>query len=177
MREWDGFVAIKESKDLTSLSLEELIGNLKVHEVIIKKDYEIVKGKREQMRSLALKAKNKWSDEESLTSKNVYKEKIKNTEGVRLRGLEERKDRKECLQDVRNTKAKDGEDVKKREKKMNSRYVVENILIRYGGSLVGNKGYVRFEDEDEEYEDKDEINRLIWVYNHIANKREKSGHM
>ncbi|GKD34609.1 zf-CCHC domain-containing protein, partial [Tanacetum coccineum] len=33
--------AIEESKDLTSLSLDELIGNLKVHEMIIKKDYEI----------------------------------------------------------------------------------------------------------------------------------------
>ncbi|GJV42327.1 retrotransposon protein, putative, ty1-copia subclass [Tanacetum coccineum] len=35
--------AIEESKDLTSLSLDELISNLKVHEVIIKKDSEIVK--------------------------------------------------------------------------------------------------------------------------------------
>nr|GEV25495.1 hypothetical protein [Tanacetum cinerariifolium] len=59
--------AIKESKDLTSLSLDELIGNLKVYEVIIKKDSEIIKGKREQNRSLALKAKNKSSDEDSLT--------------------------------------------------------------------------------------------------------------
>ncbi|GJU22410.1 hypothetical protein Tco_1155752, partial [Tanacetum coccineum] len=37
--------AIEESKDLTSLSLDELIGNLKVHEMIIKKDSEIVKAK------------------------------------------------------------------------------------------------------------------------------------
>nr|GFA38827.1 transposase (putative), gypsy type [Tanacetum cinerariifolium] len=37
--------AIEESKDLTSLTLDELIGNLKVHEMIIKKDSEIVKAK------------------------------------------------------------------------------------------------------------------------------------
>ncbi|GJR51217.1 hypothetical protein Tco_1401738 [Tanacetum coccineum] len=35
--------AIEESKDLTSLSLDELIGNLKVYEVIIKKDSKMVK--------------------------------------------------------------------------------------------------------------------------------------
>ncbi|GKA79550.1 zf-CCHC domain-containing protein [Tanacetum coccineum] len=58
--------AIEESKDLTSLSLDELIGNLKVYEVIIKKDSEMVKGKREQNRSLALKAKKESSDEDSL---------------------------------------------------------------------------------------------------------------
>nr|GEX47158.1 UBN2 domain-containing protein [Tanacetum cinerariifolium] len=59
--------AIEESKDLTSLSLDELIGNLKVYEVIIKKDFEIVKGKREQNRSLALKAKKDSSDEDNST--------------------------------------------------------------------------------------------------------------
>ncbi|GJT14359.1 hypothetical protein Tco_0861401 [Tanacetum coccineum] len=48
--------AIEESKDLTSLSLDELIGNLKVHEMIIKKDSEIVKVKVER-KSIALKAK------------------------------------------------------------------------------------------------------------------------
>ncbi|GKE61232.1 hypothetical protein Tco_1511599, partial [Tanacetum coccineum] len=37
--------AIEESKNLTSLSLDELIRNLKAHEMIIKKDYEIVKAK------------------------------------------------------------------------------------------------------------------------------------
>nr|GEW81810.1 retrovirus-related Pol polyprotein from transposon TNT 1-94 [Tanacetum cinerariifolium] len=58
---------IKESKDLTSLSLDELIRNLKVHEMIIKKDFEIVKAKGER-KSLALKAKKESSDEECLTS-------------------------------------------------------------------------------------------------------------
>ncbi|GJU84121.1 RNA-directed DNA polymerase, eukaryota, reverse transcriptase zinc-binding domain protein [Tanacetum coccineum] len=57
-----------ESKDLTSLSLDELIGNLKVYEAIIKKDSEMVKGKREQNRFLALKAKKESSDEDSSTS-------------------------------------------------------------------------------------------------------------
>ncbi|GKB32115.1 zf-CCHC domain-containing protein [Tanacetum coccineum] len=55
--------AIQELKDLTSLSLDDL----KVYEVIIKKDSEMVKGKREQNRSLALKAKKESSDEDSST--------------------------------------------------------------------------------------------------------------
>nr|GEX15340.1 zf-CCHC domain-containing protein/UBN2 domain-containing protein [Tanacetum cinerariifolium] len=57
--------AIEESKDLTSLSLDELIGNLKVYEVIIKNDSEMVKGKREQNRSLAFKAKKESSVKDS----------------------------------------------------------------------------------------------------------------
>ncbi|GKC56099.1 hypothetical protein Tco_1083697 [Tanacetum coccineum] len=59
---------IEESNVLTSLSLDELIGNLKVYEVIIKKDSQMIKGKREQNRSLALKDKKKSSDEDSSTS-------------------------------------------------------------------------------------------------------------
>ncbi|GJZ09320.1 retrovirus-related pol polyprotein from transposon TNT 1-94 [Tanacetum coccineum] len=65
--------AIEESKDLTSLSLDELIENLKVHEMIIKKDSEIVKEKVER-KSLALKAKKESSDEECSTSGSRDKE-------------------------------------------------------------------------------------------------------
>nr|GEX26800.1 hypothetical protein [Tanacetum cinerariifolium] len=50
---------IEESKDLTSLSLDEIIRNLKVHEMIIKKDSEIVKAKGEK-KSLGLKAKKEF---------------------------------------------------------------------------------------------------------------------
>ncbi|GJV27789.1 retrovirus-related pol polyprotein from transposon TNT 1-94 [Tanacetum coccineum] len=60
-------IAIEESKDLTSLSLDELIENLKVHEMIIQKDSKIVKAKDER-KSLTLKAKKESSDEECSTS-------------------------------------------------------------------------------------------------------------
>ncbi|GJR60282.1 hypothetical protein Tco_1502444 [Tanacetum coccineum] len=60
-------IAIKEIERLNITSLDELIGNLKVHEMIIKKDSEIVKAKVER-KSLALKAKKESSDEECSTS-------------------------------------------------------------------------------------------------------------
>ncbi|GKC97714.1 hypothetical protein Tco_1167989 [Tanacetum coccineum] len=60
--------AIEESKNLTTLSLDELIGNLKIYEEIIKKDSETVKSKRKQSRSIALKARKESSDDDSSTS-------------------------------------------------------------------------------------------------------------
>nr|GEY01030.1 hypothetical protein [Tanacetum cinerariifolium] len=47
--------AIEESKNLTTLPLDELIENLKVYEEVIKKDFETVKGKKEQSRSFCIK--------------------------------------------------------------------------------------------------------------------------
>nr|GEU52055.1 zf-CCHC domain-containing protein/UBN2 domain-containing protein [Tanacetum cinerariifolium] len=71
---WRAKVAvIVESKDLTSLSLNEIIRNLKVHKMIIKKDSEIVKEKVER-KSIALKAKKESSDEECSTSGSEDKE-------------------------------------------------------------------------------------------------------
>ncbi|GJZ98390.1 zf-CCHC domain-containing protein [Tanacetum coccineum] len=64
---------LTESKDLTSLSLDEIIRNLKVYKMIIKKDSEIVKAKGER-KSPALKAKKESSDEEYLTSGSKDKE-------------------------------------------------------------------------------------------------------
>nr|GEX54460.1 zf-CCHC domain-containing protein/UBN2 domain-containing protein [Tanacetum cinerariifolium] len=58
---------VRTTKDLKSLSLDELIGNLKVYEMIIKKDSEIVKTKVER-KSIALKAKKESSNKECLTS-------------------------------------------------------------------------------------------------------------
>nr|GEV45742.1 zf-CCHC domain-containing protein/UBN2 domain-containing protein [Tanacetum cinerariifolium] len=56
--------AIKESNDLTSVLLDQLIGNLKVYEMIIMKDSEIVIAKGE-MRSLVLRLRR------NLVMKNV----------------------------------------------------------------------------------------------------------
>ncbi|GKB74392.1 hypothetical protein Tco_0935804 [Tanacetum coccineum] len=58
---------IEESKDLSSLALDELIDNLKVHEVVMEKDFKIYKGKNERSKSIALKAKKKSSDDEIST--------------------------------------------------------------------------------------------------------------
>ncbi|GJW98791.1 zf-CCHC domain-containing protein [Tanacetum coccineum] len=60
--------AIEESKDLSSLALDELIGNLKVHEVVMEKDSKIYRGKKERVKSIALKAKKESSDDETSTS-------------------------------------------------------------------------------------------------------------
>ncbi|GJU62811.1 zinc finger, CCHC-type containing protein [Tanacetum coccineum] len=61
-------------KNLTTLPLDELIENLKVHEEIIKKDSETVKSKREQNRSIALKARKESSDENSSSSDSADEE-------------------------------------------------------------------------------------------------------
>ncbi|GJW80402.1 zf-CCHC domain-containing protein [Tanacetum coccineum] len=62
-------MAIEESKDLSSLALDELIGNLKLHKVIKEKDSEIYKDKKERVKSITLKAKKESSDDETSTSK------------------------------------------------------------------------------------------------------------
>ncbi|GJR74224.1 retrovirus-related pol polyprotein from transposon TNT 1-94 [Tanacetum coccineum] len=60
--------AIEKLNNLTTLPLDELIGNLKVYEEVIKKDLETVKGKKEKSRSLALKVKTEVSNEDSSSS-------------------------------------------------------------------------------------------------------------
>ncbi|GJZ79218.1 retrovirus-related pol polyprotein from transposon TNT 1-94 [Tanacetum coccineum] len=54
--------------DLLSLALDEIIGNLKVHEVVMEKDFKIYRGKKERVKSITLKAKKESSDDETLTS-------------------------------------------------------------------------------------------------------------
>ncbi|GJR76738.1 hypothetical protein Tco_0089103 [Tanacetum coccineum] len=49
--------AIEETKDLASLPLDELIGNLKVYEMVLDNDGVGSKTTKEKVKSLALKAK------------------------------------------------------------------------------------------------------------------------
>ncbi|GKF44759.1 hypothetical protein Tco_0131311, partial [Tanacetum coccineum] len=60
--------AIEESKDLSTLLLDELIGNLKVYEVVLEKDSKASKNKKEKYKSLAQKAKKVSSDKEASCS-------------------------------------------------------------------------------------------------------------
>ncbi|GJW24186.1 zf-CCHC domain-containing protein [Tanacetum coccineum] len=66
--------AIEESKDLSSLALDELIGNLKVYGVVMEKDFKIYKEKKERVKSIALKAKKESSDDETSISGSDDKE-------------------------------------------------------------------------------------------------------
>ena len=50
------------------MTLDELIGNLKVHEMVMVNDSEIVKGKKEKIKSIALKARTESSDDEESCS-------------------------------------------------------------------------------------------------------------
>nr|GEZ91799.1 UBN2 domain-containing protein [Tanacetum cinerariifolium] len=69
----ENVTTIEESKDLTSLSFDELIEKLKIYKIVIKKDSKIVKEKVEK-KSIALKAKKESSDEECLTFDNEDEE-------------------------------------------------------------------------------------------------------
>ncbi|GKB22676.1 hypothetical protein Tco_0862077 [Tanacetum coccineum] len=61
-------MTIEESKDLSTLPLDELIRNLKVYEVVLAKDSEVSQIKKEKYKSLALKARKVSSDEEDSCS-------------------------------------------------------------------------------------------------------------
>ncbi|GJX41441.1 zf-CCHC domain-containing protein [Tanacetum coccineum] len=87
-------MAIEESKDLSTLLLDELIGNLKVYEVVLEKDSKASKNKKEKYKSLALKAKKVSSSEEaSCSDSNVEEHAMANFR----RAKEEKKGKEEQM--------------------------------------------------------------------------------
>ncbi|GJV59234.1 retrovirus-related pol polyprotein from transposon TNT 1-94 [Tanacetum coccineum] len=65
----EGKVTVIENQKFdTSLALDELIDNLKVHKVVMEKYFEIYRGKKERVKSIALKAKKESSDDGTSTS-------------------------------------------------------------------------------------------------------------
>ncbi|GKC86219.1 zf-CCHC domain-containing protein [Tanacetum coccineum] len=153
--------AIEESKDLTSLSLDELIGNLKVYEVIIKKDSEMVKGKREQNRYLALKAKKESSDEDCPTADSEDKEcamAVRDFKKIfKRRGRFVRQPHDERMVSQRNKDDKNGKGERKCFKCGDSNHLIRECLKLSRSynqrSFVG--GSWSDSDEDEEEKTKD----------------------
>ncbi|GJW60200.1 hypothetical protein Tco_0109535 [Tanacetum coccineum] len=60
--------------DLLGLSLDELIDNIKAYEMVIMKDFKIIKGKRDKFKSIALKVKMKSSNDKESTSRSEDEE-------------------------------------------------------------------------------------------------------
>ncbi|GKA39657.1 hypothetical protein Tco_0732208 [Tanacetum coccineum] len=86
--------AIEESKDLSTLPLDELIGNLKIYEVVLEKDSGSSKIKKEKYKSLALKARKVLSDKEESCSGSDEEYAIKRFQEIlkeEKKGKEERR--------------------------------------------------------------------------------------
>ncbi|GJS52278.1 zf-CCHC domain-containing protein [Tanacetum coccineum] len=92
-------MTIEESKDLSSLALDELIRNLKENEVVMEKDSKIYRAKKERVKSISLKAKKESTDDETLTSESddeEYAMDVKNfTKFFRIKGRFVRQPREE----------------------------------------------------------------------------------
>nr|GEW61132.1 zf-CCHC domain-containing protein/DUF4219 domain-containing protein/UBN2 domain-containing protein [Tanacetum cinerariifolium] len=153
-----------KSKDLTSLSLDELIGNLKVYEVIIKNDSEMVKGKREEIRSLASKAKKESSDEDSSTSDSEDEE----------YAMAVRQPHDEIKVSQRNKDDKNGKGKRKCFKCGDSNQLIEECpkLSRSYNQRAFVGGSWSDSDEDEEEKTKDEKCLMAKASNEILSKTE-----
>ncbi|GKB04115.1 hypothetical protein Tco_0832258 [Tanacetum coccineum] len=168
--------AIEESNDLTSQSLDELIGNLKVHEVIIKKDYELVKGKREQSRSLTIKAKKDSSDEESLTSKSEDEEYAMTVRDFkkffkrRCRFVRQPRDEKKSFQRSRDDK--NGKNDRKCFRCGDPNYLIGECTKppRNNNQRAFVEGYWSDSSEEEEEKTKDETCLMAQASNEVLSK-------
>nr|GEW55772.1 zf-CCHC domain-containing protein/DUF4219 domain-containing protein/UBN2 domain-containing protein [Tanacetum cinerariifolium] len=171
-------MAIEESMDLTYLSLDELIENLKVNEVIIKKDFKMVKGKREQNRSFALKAKKESSDEDSSTFDNKDEEYAMAMRDFKKffkrRGRFVRQPHDERKSSQRNKDDKNGKSERKCFKCGDRNYLIGECLklSRNYNQRAFIRGLWSDSDEDEEEKAKDEKCLMAKASNEVLSKTE-----
>nr|GEU90054.1 zf-CCHC domain-containing protein/UBN2 domain-containing protein [Tanacetum cinerariifolium] len=165
--------AIKESKNLTTLSLDELIENLKVYEEVIKKDSKTVKSKREQSRSISLKARKESSDDDSSTSDSEdedYTVAIRDFKKFfKRRGRFVRQPHEERKSFQRNKDDKNGKGERKYFKCGDPNHLIEECskLSRYQNqkAFVGGSWSNSYEVEDEKT--KDEKCRMAKASNEV----------
>nr|GEV94381.1 zf-CCHC domain-containing protein/UBN2 domain-containing protein [Tanacetum cinerariifolium] len=84
---------IEKSKDLSILPLDKLIGNLKVYEVVLEKDLEIYKNKKDKYKSLALKERKFLCEEEATSSDSKDEEYVM----ARVKEDKKEKDDRRCF--------------------------------------------------------------------------------
>ncbi|GKE05865.1 zf-CCHC domain-containing protein, partial [Tanacetum coccineum] len=169
---------IKESKNLTTLSLDELIRNLKVYEEVIKKDSETVKSKREQSRSIALKVRKESSDDDRSTSDSEdeeyamavrdFKKLFKRRGGFVRQPHEERKSFQ------RNKDDKNGNGERKCFKCGDPNHIIGECLkqSKYQNQKAFVRGSWSDSDEDEEEKTKDKKYLMAKASNEVPSKTE-----
>nr|GEX03791.1 zf-CCHC domain-containing protein/UBN2 domain-containing protein [Tanacetum cinerariifolium] len=168
---------IEESKNLTTLSLDELIGNLKVYEVI-KKDYETVKSKREQSRSIALKARKESSDDDNSTSVSEDEEYAMAVRDFRKffkrQGRFARQPHKERNSFQRNKDDKNGKGERKCFKCGDPNHIIRECpkLSRYQNQKAFVRGSWSDSGEDEEEKTKDKKCLMAKASNEVLSKTE-----
>ncbi|GJR30661.1 zf-CCHC domain-containing protein [Tanacetum coccineum] len=170
--------AIEESKNLTTLPLDELIGNLKVYEKVIKKDSETIKSKREQSRSIALKARKESSDNDSSTSDSEDEEYAMAVRDFKKffkrRGRFVRQPHKERKSFQRNKDDKNGKGERKCFKCGDPNHLVGKCLklSKYQNQKAFVGGSWSDSDEDEEEKTKDEKCLMVKASNEVLSETE-----
>ncbi|GKB12562.1 zf-CCHC domain-containing protein, partial [Tanacetum coccineum] len=165
--------AIEESKNLTTLSLDELIGNLKVYEEVIKKDFKTVKSKREQSRSIALKARKESSDDDSSTSDSEEEEYVMAVRDFKKlfkrRGRFVRQLHEERKSFQRNKDDKNGKGERKCFKCGDPNHFIKECpkQSKYQNQKAFVRGSWSDSDEDEEEKTKDEKCLMVKAFNEV----------
>nr|GEW66105.1 zf-CCHC domain-containing protein/UBN2 domain-containing protein [Tanacetum cinerariifolium] len=168
---------IEESKNLTTLSLDELIRNLKVYEEVIKKDFETVKSKREQSRSITLKARKESSDDRSTSDSEDEEYAMAVSDFKKFfkrRGRFVRQSHEERKSFQGNKDDKNGKGKRKCFKCGDPNHLIGECpkLSRYHNQKAFVGGFWSDSDEDEEEKTKDEKCLMAKASNEVLSKTE-----